>query len=409
MPVDFPKFITQINDALIAENGHNLAYLLRPTSPHGKDLVKEYRNPTRMSLSRYEGSIQSPWDEIAIQYVLICSHIYKKRSEDAFKEHSQLVSLFSRFFTENAGWTLPALFSVLRDLRDLAHDADLQAKINGQRSDSMEEAARIISKAFGHCMTDRTSPPDQSRKWGVYYVVSLVLKCYFRVKRISLSKNLLRAIDANTDIPPLHAYPRSHQVTYRYYIGMLSFLNEDYAKSEEEFTLAFYQCYIAAQRNQQRILTYLLPLRILRGHLPADELLQRFPVLKELYQPFISAIRRGDLPAYDRALELSERKLVELNVWLTLEKARELCLRGLFRKVWVAAEKSTRMPLSLFHSSLQISGVDVPQEEAECLVANMIYKGYMRGYISHEKQMVVLAQSNAFPRVADRQAPFAIL
>lgn len=128
------------------------------------------------------------------------------------------ISLFFRFFTENRGWTLPALFSILRDLRDLAYDvaflllysskrvltqcqADFHAKYQGQRSDCMEEAARIIAKAFGNCMTDRcevtlfqngtlhakfsnvtrTSPPDQSRKWGVYYVVGLVLKCYFRV------------------------------------------------------------------------------------------------------------------------------------------------------------------------------------------------------------------------------------
>lgn len=63
----------------------------------------------------------------------------------------------------------------------------------------------------------------------------------------------------------------------------------------------------------------------------------------------------------------------------------------------------------MFHCSLRISGIDVVQDEAECLVANMIYQGFMRGYISHEKQMVVLAQTNAFPRLADRQAPFAML
>jgi hypothetical protein len=33
-----------------------------------------------------------------------------------------LVSLFLRFFTNNSGWTLPALFATLRDLRDLAFD-----------------------------------------------------------------------------------------------------------------------------------------------------------------------------------------------------------------------------------------------------------------------------------------------
>lgn len=63
----------------------------------------------------------------------------------------------------------------------------------------------------------------------------------------------------------------------------------------------------------------------------------------------------------------------------------------------------------MFHSSLRISGIAVDPEEAECLVANMIYKGFMRGYISHERQIVVLAGTNAFPRLADRQTPFAVL
>jgi len=272
----------------------------------------------------------------------------------------------------------------------------------------MEEAARIISKAFSNCVTDRTSSYQMSRKWGVYYVVGLVLKSYLRVRRISLSKNILRALEANRDIPPLHEYPRAHQVTYRYYLGMLSFLNEDYTKSEQEFTFAFYNCHLEASNNQERILTYLIPLRILRGHLPSSDLLGRFPVLDELYAPFISAIRKGDIQGFDTALDKCERRLVDLNIWLTIEKAREICIRGLFRRVWVVSEKSNRIPVEMFHCSLRVSGLDVSSEEAECLVANMIYKGYMRGYISHEKQMVVLANTNAFPRLSDRPTPFTL-
>ena len=63
----------------------------------------------------------------------------------------------------------------------------------------------------------------------------------------------------------------------------------------------------------------------------------------------------------------------------------------------------------MFHAALTIAVEGMPEEEAECLVANMIYKGFMRGYISHEKQMVVLAKTDAFPRLADRSAPFALL
>ena len=61
MPMDFPMFIAQLNDALLAENGPNLAYLLRPTSPHGKDLVKEFRNPTVHALQRTKSHLDQIW------------------------------------------------------------------------------------------------------------------------------------------------------------------------------------------------------------------------------------------------------------------------------------------------------------------------------------------------------------
>lgn len=82
-------------------------------------------------------------------------------------------SLFLRYFQTNTGWTLPALFSILRDLRDLAFDvsscmhyreythsaqADLEVNTKGQEGTAnMEEAARIISKAFTNCVMDRYS------------------------------------------------------------------------------------------------------------------------------------------------------------------------------------------------------------------------------------------------------------
>jgi COP9 signalosome complex subunit 12 len=52
--MEFSTYIVQLNDAILLENGPNLAYLLRPTSPHGKDLVKEFRNPTVGDGIRFE-------------------------------------------------------------------------------------------------------------------------------------------------------------------------------------------------------------------------------------------------------------------------------------------------------------------------------------------------------------------
>jgi hypothetical protein len=166
---------------------------------------------------------------------------------------------------------------------------------------------------------------------------------------------------------------------------------------------------------------------MLRGHLPSADLLQEYPGLDQLFSPFVAAIRKGDLRNYDAALERWEGKLSDLNLWFTLERARELCMRSLFRRAcvslarplsipclklahrWIATERPSRMPIGTFHAALAVSGIALEQEEAECFVANMIYKGFMKGYISHEQQLVVLSKNNAFPRLADRQNPFAFL
>lgn len=91
-----------------------------------------------------------------------------------------------------------------------------------------------------------------------------------QIKRISLAKNILRALNAN-DIPPLIEYPRSHQVcthpvliknkaiyywikvTFRYYVGMLNFLNEEYAEVvsliAKHLTSTDYSCTVRREAN----------------------------------------------------------------------------------------------------------------------------------------------------------------
>lgn len=91
----------------------------------------------------------------------------------------------------------------------------------------------------------------------------------------------------------------------------------------------------AINAMSRRILAYLIPLRILRGHMPSRELLSRFPNLDKLYSPFIAAIQAGDIRSYDATLERYERRLVDLNLYLTMERAREISIRGLFRRVCV--------------------------------------------------------------------------
>ena len=59
-----------------------------------------------------------------------------------------------------------------------------------------------------------------------------------QLNSISLSKNIIRALDASkVDMPPLEAFPKSHIVTFKYYVGVILFLEEKYAQVRRICTL----------------------------------------------------------------------------------------------------------------------------------------------------------------------------
>jgi hypothetical protein len=68
----------------------------------------------------------------------------------------------------------------------------------------------------------------------------------------------------------------------------------------------------------------------------------------------------------------------------------------------LALDKPSRVSIAAFHAALKVAGEEMPAAEAECLVANSIYKGYIKGYISHDTQLVVLAKTDPFPALGAR-------
>lgn len=143
--------------------------------------------------------------------------------------------MFLRLFAALAPgrWAIPVLVSLLRDLRWTAKCADDAAHAVARdlrcANPHMEECARTLNRGFTVCVADRYPTLAQSKKWGTYAMVGLVFRTYFHLQSISLCKNILRALGAG-DLPPLEAFPKAHVVTFRYYVGRLALLEEDYGR-----------------------------------------------------------------------------------------------------------------------------------------------------------------------------------
>lgn len=108
---------------------------------------------------------------------------------------------------------------------------------------TLEDCARQLNGIFGLCLMDR-APLEESRKWGIYFIINLLFKTYFRLNQASLSRNILKNLRANErDMPQLSHFPKSQQVTFKYYEGVLFFLEEKYVEVRlPTGSLAVHQC-----------------------------------------------------------------------------------------------------------------------------------------------------------------------
>src|SRR5690606_22808716 len=132
-------------------------------------------------------------------------------------------------------------------------------------------------------------------------------------------------------------------------------------------------------------------------------LLKDFPELSELYDPLVTAIKTGNLQLFDEVLLQSSKRLISMGTYLTVERSRGVALRVLVKKVYLLMDRSTKLNVTLFKTALDHAGVVADDVEVECMLANMIFKGYIRGYLSHEKKMLVLSQKDPFPSLESQQ------
>ena len=67
--------------------------------------------------------------------------------------------------------------------------------------------------------------------------------------------------------------------------------------------------------------------------------------------------------------------------------------------LYLGRHKCAKLDLKLFGNALSWAVNEMELEEVECVLATLIYKGYIKGYIAHDRGALVLSKDNPFPAV----------
>lgn len=300
--------------------------------------------------------------------------------------------------------------------------SNLENNEYGNSSSSLERLAATINGLFKLSLNDKNLDLSQSKRLDIYFFLGNLIKIYFKLGKLELAKSVEKALKGTRfNLPKLNGAGSSkrYAVTYLYYSALLSLDDADFTTSEEKLVKAMeiLSCYKDPKnvKNQtEKILIILLPLKLYNKRLtPSNEIWEKFPKLKFMYKDnLFDAIKNGNLKKFDQALTKYQLILLKNHLYLLFEMMKSLCYLKLVKKTVSiihslnSETKSHIVPLSAIQLALEFSTNDSYKESdkfaynldaVECILANLISSGKIKGYLSHAYRCIVLSKANAFP------------
>lgn len=314
---------------------------------------------------------------------------------DAYEHLARALSIFLEDLESHSDWSLPLFHQLCEDVRVVAQIADDVLRDNNRRPCKLEAAERILKRGFTAINKDRSETVEGSRRVGVLGIINQLLKVYFKLNNLALCVNLTRTVNAS-NFPPMYHFPLEHRVIYKYYAGRLALYDDKYEEAVRDLTYAMQHVPSSLQLHRRRIMLYLIPAKILTGSLPTDATVRHFGM--KWYADIVTAVRTGNVESFNMGVEAHEDFFIRTALYLTIEKMRALVHRQLVRQASALLD-SNKVALTDIQVCLSVCKTEMDRNEIECILTNLIYNNFIKGYVSHKVGYLVLSKKNPFPKL----------
>jgi hypothetical protein len=342
---------------------------------------------------------------------------------EKFNLYLNLFRYLNRFAEQQPNWFIKPLIVIAKQLIKVAKTADLYIENNPQHFETLQndavfdnsieqescliKSSRVIHNSFKLCLNDKNEDPSQSRRSQVYFFVNQELKIYFNLQNRELAKNMEKVlISKKNDLPDLNQIPKSQSISYLYYSGAIFCGDGDFNTAYTKFKKAYELTNKHDLRHLELILVYLIPLEFLttKKYPNLTYLKPNFPQLYKLYFDLIIALQDGDLLRFEVFCNSYEEFFLKKNLYLVIESLRNFVLLKLVKKVYKINNESSHLPIGLISKGIEFASYhaltspgSLSDDESECLLANLIFKNFIKGYLSHTNGVCVLSKKDPFP------------
>jgi len=299
-----------------------------------------------------------------------------------------------------ANTEFPFLASMLTrlasDLREVAALAD-SAKADRERLSSpcLRECQNSITRGFTLIAKDRLPITDPAcKKRHLFSITNTLFKIYFRLSTLQLMGKLIKLVDTPSVMSNLRAFPVCDVVMYKFYVGRLNMFEDRLEDARACLRYALRFTPLSQVRNRQLILSSLVPIEMCQGVMPTAAIGQKYGL--QTFTELGNAARVGNLRDFNRISEENKASFIKMGVYLVVEQLKVNVYRNLFKRFHVITD-STRISIETFQTVVRWLGENMEVDEIECILANLIFQNKVKGYLSHQKRILVVGKNDPFP------------
>jgi len=346
--------------------------------------------------------VEPVFSKVICLYVSSAVFLAKAVPDKGFELAKEMYKTLKDFLKDNPDevWFIP-MFKTFT-----VHFTDCAIQDDNKRSSRIHEGSSVRSRQQSMTLAvqdlqvmirtlnqnKKVNNVKKSQALGVPVVVNSLFRLFFVMNSLKHVKTTIRCMKDYEN--RLNVFQLSDTVTYKYYCGRYRLLEENYMAAKSDLEFAFKCCHNEHRVNQLAILRSLIPLKILNGEYPKPSFFNQYklPILKEICR----AISTGNIRAFTDALEAHEQMLIDCGIFLVVDKLESVVWRRFLEIVHNAQKSFTKRPtvlkLELISVGLTRLGVDIEPVEVECILAKLIFIGYVKGYIAHKNALVLSAK-----------------
>ncbi|CAN0901352.1 Enhanced ethylene response protein 5 [Linum grandiflorum] len=417
-------YLNRFSDAVSYQDGDSLGQLFSVSSNSPSllslaDALNVFQDANRLIK---QSDKFSQFGEVVAPFFRALQSYRTGNLVDAYQAFEKSANAFIQEFRNwESAWALEALYVIAYEIRVLAERADRDLASNGKSPEKLKGAGSFLMKVFG------VLAGKGPKRVGALYVTCQLFKVYFKtltyhsivrharnltlislqLGTVHLCRSVIRSIET-ARIFDFEEFPTRDKVTYMYYTGRLEVLNENFPAADQKLSYALTHCSLSKEANIRMILKYLIPVKLSIGIIPKKQLLEDYNLVE--YTNVVEALKRGDLRLLRSALQEHEDQYVpQIRCLSCPREARTSSLSKITKEDTTPRSyiiqkqkdqsKGHQLKLEVIVKALKWLEIALDIDEVECIMAILIYKNLMKGYLAHKFKVVVLSKQDPFPKL----------